>query len=54
MKLAKRELDILLLRNTSLEDSDSLPEPEVLALEIAADLQAAIEIFAGIANDLKE
>ena len=47
-------LDILWMKDTSLEDSDSLPEPEVLALEIAADLQAAMELFAGIATDLKE
>ena len=56
-ELAKRDklnLDILWMKDTSLEDSDSLPEPEVLALEIAADLQAAMELFAGIANDLKE
>ena len=56
-ELAKRDklnLDILWMKDTSLEDSDSLPEPEVLALEIAADLQAAMELFAGIAADLKE
>ncbi len=56
-ELARRDklnLDILWMKDTSLEDSDSLPEPEVLALEIAADLQAAMELFAGIANDLKE
>jgi type I restriction enzyme M protein len=56
-ELARRDklnLDILWMKDTSLEDSDSLPEPEVLALEIAADLQAAMELFAGIAADLKE
>ena len=42
------------MKDTSLEDSDSLLEPEALALEIAADLQAAMGLFAGIANDLKE
>ncbi len=55
-ELARRDklnLDILWMKDTSLEDSDSLPEPEVLALEIAADLQAAMELFAEIANDLK-
>ncbi len=35
------------LRDTSLEDSNSLPEPEVLALEIAADLQATMEVSPG-------
>ena len=56
-ELARRDklnLDILWMKDTSLEDSDSLPEPEVLALEIAADLQAAMELFAGIAADVKE
>ena len=47
-------LDILWMKDMSLEDLDSLPEPEVLALEIAADLQAAMELFSGIAADLKE
>ncbi len=42
------------MNDTSLEDADSLPEPDVLAQEIAEDLQAAMELFAGIANELKE
>lgn len=42
------------MKHTSLEGSDSLPEPEVLALEIAAVLKAAMELFAGIAADLKD
>ncbi len=43
-------LDIFWLKDTSLEDADSLPEPDVLAQEIAEDLQAAMELFAAIAN----
>lgn len=46
--------DNLWMKDTSSEDSDSLPEPEGLALEIAGDLQAAMELFEGIAADLKE
>ena len=42
------------LRDSSLEDSDDLPEPDVLAQEIADDLQTALEQFASIANGLKE
>jgi type I restriction enzyme M protein len=56
-ELAKRDklnLDIFWLKDTSLEDADSLPEPDALAQEIAEDLQAAMELFAAIANELKE
>ena len=48
----KVSLDIFWLRDQSLEDSASLPEPDVLAAEIVADLQAALEQFAAIAEDL--
>lgn len=37
-----------------MEDADSLPEPDVLAQEIADDLQTALELFGAIANELKE
>jgi type I restriction enzyme M protein len=36
-----------------LEDSANLPAPGVLALEITEDLEAALEQFAAIAEDLK-
>jgi type I restriction enzyme M protein len=36
-------LDLFWLRDESLEDSANLPEPEVLAQEIAHDLRAALE-----------
>ncbi|MHB0869272.1 MAG: type I restriction-modification system subunit M [Chloroflexota bacterium] len=48
----KVSLDISWLRDESLEDSATLPEPDVLAAEIVADLQAALEQFAAIAEDL--
>jgi type I restriction enzyme M protein len=35
-----------------LEDSASLPDPDVLATEIVQDLQAALAQFAAIAEDL--
>jgi hypothetical protein len=38
----------------SLEDADSLPEPDELAQEIAEDLQAAMLLFVSIAGELKE
>jgi type I restriction enzyme M protein len=41
------------VKDESLEDSASPPEPGVLALEIAEDLEAALQQFAAIAEDLK-
>ena len=41
----KLNLDIVWLRDESLEDSENLPEPEVLAAEIVEDLHAALEAF---------
>jgi type I restriction enzyme M protein len=46
-------LDIFWLRDQSLEDSDDLPKPDVLAEEIADDLEAALEQFTAIAAKLK-
>jgi type I restriction enzyme M protein len=43
----------LWLRDESLEDSDNLPDPDVLAQEIVEDLEAALEQFREIANDLE-
>jgi type I restriction enzyme M protein len=50
----KVSLDIFWLRDENLEDSANLPEPDVLAREIMEDLQAALEQFAQIAEDLRE
>jgi type I restriction enzyme M protein len=55
-ELSKRDkvnLDIFWLKDKSLEDSDDLPAPDVLAQEIADDLQTALEQFQGIAEKLK-
>ena len=49
----KVSLDIFWLRDESLEDSASLPDPDILAEEIVQDLQAALEQFATIADDLE-
>ena len=35
-------LDIFWLRDESLEESDNLPDPDILALEIVEDLEAAL------------
>jgi type I restriction enzyme M protein len=45
-------LDIFWLRDESLESADHLPPPDVLAAEIADDLEAALEQFRAIAEDL--
>jgi type I restriction enzyme M protein len=48
----KVSLDLTWLRDDSLEDSDNLPPPDVLAQEIAEDLEAALAEFAQIATSL--
>ena len=48
----KISLDILWLRDEALSDSDNLPAPDILAAEIVADLEAALEQFREIAGDL--
>jgi hypothetical protein len=50
----KLNLDIFWIKDKSLEDAESLPEPDVLAQEIADDLQAAMEQFAAISAELNE
>ena len=41
-------LDIFWLKDSSLEDFDDLPTPNILAQEIADDLQSALEQFTAI------
>jgi len=43
LKRDKVNLDIFWLKDESLEDSANLPDPDVLALEIAEELEAALE-----------
>lgn len=50
----KASLDIFWLRDESLEDSGSLPEPHILAAEIADDLRASLEQIEDILADLQE
>src|SRR5688572_30530569 len=55
-EIAAREkcsLDIFWLKDESLEDSSKLPEPHVLAAEIAEDLRSALEQIEGILGDLQ-
>jgi type I restriction enzyme M protein len=48
----KASLDIFWLRDESLEDSENLPDPEIIASEIVEDLEAALEQFRLIVDDL--
>ena len=52
IKRDKVSLDIFWLRDESLEDSASLPPPDVIAEEIVEDLRAALEQLEEIAGDL--
>ncbi|MDX6198455.1 MAG: type restriction enzyme protein [Actinomycetota bacterium] len=49
----KANLDLVWLRDASLEDADSLPPPEVLAREIVDDLEAALAEFTAVAEALE-
>jgi type I restriction enzyme M protein len=53
MKRDKVNLDIFWLTDDSLEDSADLPPPDILAQEIADDLQTALELFTAIAEKVK-
>ena len=53
-KRDKANLDIFWLKDDSLEGSANLPDPDVIAREIMEDLQAALEQFAAIAEDVGE
>ena len=48
----KANLDIFWLKDDSLEDSANLPAPEVLAKDIAENLESALEQFSVIYQDL--
>ncbi len=56
-ELTKRDkvnLDIFWLKDDALEESANLPAPEIIAADITADLEAAMEQFATIAEDLRK
>jgi type I restriction enzyme M protein len=52
LKRDKVNLDIFWLKDNSLEDSANLPAPHLIAEEISEDLEAAMEQFKTIAEDL--
>lgn len=48
----KASLDIFWLKDESLEASENLPEPDIIAREIIADIQDALAQFQAIVDDL--
>jgi type I restriction enzyme M protein len=52
-KRDKANLDIFWLKDKTLEESEDLPEPDILVQEIADDLETALEQFRTVANGLK-
>ncbi|HPR53346.1 MAG TPA: class I SAM-dependent DNA methyltransferase [Deltaproteobacteria bacterium] len=53
IKRDKVNLDIFWLKDQSLEESANLPDPDVIAAEIVEDLEAALEQFNLITDDLQ-
>jgi len=53
LKRDKLNLDIFWLKDKSLEDSENLPEPDVLAQEIIDDLEDALAQLRSVASELK-
>lgn len=52
VKRDKLNLDIFWLKDESLEDIDNLPAPDVIAAEIVENLEAALEQFRAVAEEL--
>jgi type I restriction enzyme M protein len=53
MQRDKVSLDIFWLKDESLEDAENLPDSDVLASEIAENLEDALEQFSSINEDLE-
>lgn len=54
LKRDKANLDIFWIKDESLDDADSLPDPDVIANELVEDLENALEQLQEIADDLGE
>lgn len=52
LKRDKLNLDIFWLKDDSLDDVDNLPTPDVIAAQIVDNLQAALEVFQSVADEL--
>ena len=51
-KRDKLSLDLFWIKDQSLTDTDSLPAPDILASEIADELEAAFDLFSKITAKL--
>ncbi|MFZ2357596.1 MAG: class I SAM-dependent DNA methyltransferase [Candidatus Omnitrophota bacterium] len=54
LKRDKTNLDIFWIKDESLDDVDSLPDPDVIANELVEDLENALEQLQEIASDLSD
>jgi type I restriction enzyme M protein len=54
MQRDKANLDIFWLKDESLEDTENLPAPDVLAAEITENLRSALEQFSSILQELQD
>jgi len=54
MKRDKANLDIFWLKDESLEETENLPDPEILASEIVENLEAALEQFSAIEESFQQ
>ncbi len=54
MQRDKVSLDIFWLKDESLEDSENLPDPEVITRDIAENLESALEQFNSIQENLEK
>ena len=52
IKRDKLNMDLFWLKDDSLEDIDSLPEPDAIAADIVENLEAALEQFRSVADEL--
>ena len=52
LKRDKLSLDLFWIKDKSLTDTDSLPAPDILAQELADDLETALEQFTKITAKL--
>ncbi len=50
----KVSFDIFWLKDESLEDSENLPDPDLLARDIAENLESALDQFSSIYQDLEK
>lgn len=50
----KTSLDIFWLKDESLEDTENLPDPDILATQIVDNLEAALELFRSVSEELDE